>query len=44
LDATRLESYLDDNEFSEVFQMTALQFSKLPEWIRTNKKVEVGLY
>jgi len=41
---SRRESYLDDNEFQEVFKMNRQDFNKLAQWKRDEKKKAVGLF
>jgi len=43
-DKTKLETYLTDEEFSEVFKMTRDEFYKLPTWKQGFKKKEVLLF
>lgn len=43
-DKTKLETYLTDQEFSEVFKMTRDEFCKLPTWKQGFKKKEVLLF
>lgn len=43
-DKTKLETYLTDDEFSEVFKMTRDEFYKLPTWKQGFKKKEVLLF
>jgi advillin len=44
LDPSKLETYLSEEEFFSIFQMKIQQFAKLPDWMQTNKKTEVGLF
>ncbi|XP_062508375.1 supervillin-like isoform X2 [Corticium candelabrum] len=44
LDPIRLESYLSDKDFKEVFGMSRDAFSALPAWKKTQAKQAVGLY
>uniref|UniRef100_A0A7S4UJ59 HP domain-containing protein n=1 Tax=Paramoeba aestuarina TaxID=180227 RepID=A0A7S4UJ59_9EUKA len=44
LEKTRLESYLSDEEFEQIFDRTKEEFYALPEWIRTKRRQDVGLY
>ncbi|KAH3732096.1 arsenate reductase ArsC [Pelomyxa schiedti] len=43
LDPTKLETYLTDEDFVEVFKMTREEFLKLPLWKQQNAKKEVGM-
>jgi hypothetical protein len=44
IDTSRLEEYLNDNEFEKVFEMNAEEFAKQPLWKRQNVKRDLGLY
>jgi len=44
LDSTRLETYLSDQEFEEVFKMDKESFNSLPLWKQEQQKKNVGLY
>eukprot|EP00026_Physarum_polycephalum_P000343 Phypoly_transcript_00343.p1 GENE.Phypoly_transcript_00343~~Phypoly_transcript_00343.p1 ORF type:complete len:1625 (+),score=418.05 Phypoly_transcript_00343:184-5058(+) len=44
IDTSRLEEYLNDDEFMKVFEMSAEEFSKQPLWKRQNVKRDLGLY
>ncbi|XP_014672320.1 PREDICTED: advillin-like [Priapulus caudatus] len=44
VDATKKESYLSDNEFKEIMQMTKEEFYKKPEWKRIDMKKKAGLF
>eukprot|EP01080_Neovahlkampfia_damariscottae_P002213 gene2213-2387_t len=44
LDATKLETYLGDDEFMEVFSMDREKFNKLPKFKQQNLKKEVYLF
>ena len=39
-----LQSYLNKEEFVEVFGMSPQQFAQLPEWIQISRKREAGLF
>jgi len=43
LDASRLETYLSDAEFQELFQMSRESFEQLPAWIRLRKRQDLSL-
>ncbi|XP_078358160.1 actin-binding LIM protein 3-like isoform X2 [Oculina patagonica] len=43
-DKTKLETYLKDEEFHEVFKMTRDEFYQLPPWKQASKKKEVLLF
>eukprot|EP00003_Mantamonas_plastica_P001333 TRINITY_DN1095_c0_g5_i1.p1 TRINITY_DN1095_c0_g5~~TRINITY_DN1095_c0_g5_i1.p1 ORF type:complete len:833 (-),score=276.14 TRINITY_DN1095_c0_g5_i1:45-2471(-) len=44
LEATKLETYLSDEEFETVFGMTRDAFNGLPQWKRANHKKQHGLF
>nr|CAH8825274.1 unnamed protein product [Trichobilharzia regenti] len=44
LDATCLETYLDDKTFQAVFSMSREEFAKLPIWKQTELKKPLGLF
>ena len=44
VDPARLETYLSDEEFKNVFKVDKEQFSKLPGWKQAKTKKEVGLF
>ena len=44
VDSSRLESYLTDEEFVEVFNMTREEFNKLKGWTKDKMKHAVYLY
>lgn len=44
VDPAKLETYLSDEEFKNVFKMDKEQFAKLPGWKQTKSKKEVGLF
>lgn len=43
-DKTKLESYLSDEEFREVFSMSREEFYKLAAWKQVSRKKEVLLF
>lgn len=44
VDAKRLESYLDDEEFEEIMEISREEFYKLPQWKQDKIKQQVGLF
>jgi hypothetical protein len=44
IDAANLENFLNDDEFVTVFEMTADEFRKLPDWKKQKLKRQKGLY
>ncbi|XP_018646783.1 supervillin, putative [Schistosoma mansoni] len=44
LDATCLETYLDEKTFEETFSMSREDFNKLPIWKQTEMKKYLGLF
>jgi len=44
VDPKRLEVYLSEDDFFNVFQMKRAQFAKLPEWMQKNKKTDVNMF
>jgi len=44
IDTSRLEDYLNDDEFEKVFEMSLEEFQKQPLWKRQNVKRDLGLY
>jgi hypothetical protein len=44
VDGGKLETYLSENEFFEVFEMTRKEFIKLPSWKQAQLKKTVYLY
>ena len=44
IDPTRREDYLTEAEFSSIFGMARDAFKALPQWKRTQKKKDVGLF
>lgn len=44
LDSTRLETYLSDDEFRDVFKVDKDAFSAMPLWKQEQQKKNVGLY
>ncbi|KAM3187629.1 hypothetical protein ACTXT7_001903 [Hymenolepis weldensis] len=44
VDRTRLEIYLSDAEFQEVFKLSRVAFYRLPEWKRNDLKRRVDLF
>eukprot|EP01094_Clydonella_sp_ATCC50884_P020944 TRINITY_DN447_c0_g1_i7.p1 TRINITY_DN447_c0_g1~~TRINITY_DN447_c0_g1_i7.p1 ORF type:complete len:1014 (-),score=268.30 TRINITY_DN447_c0_g1_i7:199-3240(-) len=44
VDPTKLETYLSDGEFEEVFAMSKAEFRKLPVWKVEKMKQSVGLF
>lgn len=44
VDPAKLEAYLSDSNFQEIFQMDKETFSKLPGWKQMNLKKAVGLF
>ncbi|VDK38744.1 unnamed protein product [Taenia asiatica] len=44
IDRTKLEMYLSDLEFEEVFQLSRVAFYRLPEWKRNDLKRRVDLF
>ena len=41
---TKLEMYLDDDEFEETLGMTKEEWKNLPAWKKTNLRKEHGLF
>lgn len=44
VDATKKETYLTEEEFQTVFNMTVHEFKALPAWKQKNQKVKVNLF
>ncbi|KAF1610085.1 UNVERIFIED_CONTAM: Actin-binding LIM protein 2, partial [Eudyptes robustus] len=44
VDRQHLERHLNRDEFEEIFEMTAIEFYKLPEWKRVNLKRKFKLF
>lgn len=44
VDRRKLETYLTDDDFGKVFQMSRAEFEKIPPWKRENLKRDVFLY
>ena len=44
LDRTKLETYLSDEEFEQVFDMPRDQYNLLPEWKKMILRKEKGMY
>lgn len=44
LDTTKLEDYMSDDEFEEVFEMTRAEFKKFPLWKQQKEKRAKGLF
>ncbi|EGG25050.1 villin [Cavenderia fasciculata] len=44
IDTSRLEDYMEEDEFIRIFQMSPDTFKKLPLWIKQSKKKELQLY
>jgi len=44
IDATKLEAYLSNDEFKEIFKMSKEDFEKLPIWKQESLKKDVDLY
>lgn len=44
VDRQHLERHLNRNEFEELFEMTPIEFYKLPEWKRINLKRKAKLF
>jgi len=44
IDSTKLETYLPDDEFEKIFNMTRKEWEKIPVWKREGMKKSVGLF
>jgi len=44
LDATKLETYISDKDFTLVFEMPREEFQKLPKWKQEAKKKAAGMF
>ena len=44
VDSTRLETYLSDEDFFQLFKMTQDEFAKLKKWNQDQLKKDVQLY
>jgi len=44
VDGSRLEAYLEENEFLSRFKMTSSEFYKLPKWKQITVRKDVGLF
>eukprot|EP01132_Coremiostelium_polycephalum_P008291 gene8291-10187_t len=44
VDATKLDTYLSDEDFEKVFQMTRKEWEKIPQWKRENIKKGLFLF
>jgi len=44
MDTHNLETYLDDDEFEDVFQMTRPEYNKLQKWKKKQRKQRVNLF
>lgn len=44
VDRQHLERHLNREEFEQLFEMTAIEFYKLPEWKRINLKRKLKLF
>lgn len=44
VDQTKLESYLSDEEFNQIFKMTKEEFYKMQKWKQNRKKQELDLF
>jgi hypothetical protein len=44
IDATKLETYLSDEEFAIVFEQSKSEYQKLPKWKQEAKKKSVGMF
>ncbi|XP_043939326.1 advillin-like isoform X2 [Protopterus annectens] len=44
VDPSRKEAYLSDEDFSDIFQMSRMQFQGLPKWKQQNIKKQHGLF
>lgn len=44
VDPLKLETYLSDEEFQEILEMTKDEFKELPQWRQHSLKQQVDLY
>lgn len=44
MDSTKLDTYLDDEEFNLVFEMERETFEQMPKWKQAKLKKEAGLF
>lgn len=44
VDVTKIEQYLSEKDFIQVFNMTKVEFNSLKHWKRVEAKIKAGFY